>query len=59
MDSVDRRQSMNTAEKKWLIVFLQAHEPFREIRQTMPMQYVRPFLVLALDEDKGVTEYTR
>jgi DNA-binding MarR family transcriptional regulator len=57
--SADRRQSMTATEKKSLAQFLAGHDPFVAIRQTMPMQYVRAFLLVALDEGKGVTEYAR
>ena len=36
-----------------------ALDPFVAIRQTMPMQYIRSFLAVALDEGKGVNEYKR
>lgn len=36
---------------------LSALEVFRELRDTMPMQYVTTFLLVALNEGKSVTEY--
>jgi DNA-binding MarR family transcriptional regulator len=57
--SVGRTQSMNAAEKRRLGAFLQAHESFRAIRHTLPMQYLIAFLLVALDEGKGVSEYAR
>jgi hypothetical protein len=55
--SADRRQSFDAAEKRKLMLFLNAHDPFRAVRQTMPMQYIIAFLLVALDEGKGVNEY--
>jgi DNA-binding MarR family transcriptional regulator len=57
--SVDRRQSFGAVEKRKLGAFLTAHDPFRAIRQTMPMQYVVTFLLVCLEEGKGVTEYAQ
>lgn len=34
-----------------------ALKPFRDIRSTMPLQYVITFLLVAMEEGKGVTEY--
>lgn len=36
-----------------------ALDPFHNIRQTMPMQYIRTFLLVALEEGLGVSEYAR
>ena len=57
MASVDRRQSVPAADKKRLGVMLSGLDPFVIIRQTMPLQYVRMFLLVAMDEGKGVNEY--
>lgn len=46
-------------QRKTLSSFLQAHEPFRNIRQTMPMQYVIAFLLVALDEGQNVRHYAK
>lgn len=37
--------------------FLAAIEAFRAIRPTMPLQYVVAFLLVAMDEGLGVSEY--
>jgi DNA-binding MarR family transcriptional regulator len=54
-----RRKVPTAAEKRKLGAFFQGLDPFVAIRQTMPLQYVRAFLLVALDEGKGVTEYAR
>jgi len=55
--SVDRRQSMNADEKKKLESWLQGLDMFLALRHTLPGHYMRAFLLVALDEGKGVTEY--
>src|SRR5580704_592889 len=55
----DRRQSIDAAGKTRLAAFLAGHDPFVVIRNTMPLQYVRMFLLIALDEGKDVGEYGR
>jgi DNA-binding MarR family transcriptional regulator len=37
----------------------EALRPFRELRETMPMQYVTTFLLVATDENQNVTEYAK
>jgi DNA-binding MarR family transcriptional regulator len=39
--------------------FFNAHQPFVDIRGTMPLQYVRAFLLVAMDEGKGVSTYAQ
>jgi DNA-binding MarR family transcriptional regulator len=36
-----------------------ALEPFREVRSTMPLQYVTAFLLVATEEHLNVTEYAK
>jgi DNA-binding MarR family transcriptional regulator len=55
----DRRQSLDAAEKKKLGAMLQGLTPFITIRHTLPMQYVVAFLLVALEEGKGVVEYSK
>jgi DNA-binding MarR family transcriptional regulator len=58
-DMAHFRQSLNSEEKEKLQVLLQALEPFRDLRGTMPLQYVVAFLLVALEEGEGTTEYAR
>jgi DNA-binding MarR family transcriptional regulator len=57
--SSDVKQSLRDEEKRKLRALLAALEPFRKLRSTMPMQYIVSFLLVALDEGEGVTEYAR
>jgi hypothetical protein len=50
---------MTAAEKRRLGAFLSACDVFTTIRNTMPLQYVRAFTLVALDEGQGVGEYAR
>jgi DNA-binding MarR family transcriptional regulator len=53
------KQSTTPHEKDLLKVALACIEPFTDIRSTMPLQYVKAFLLVALDEGLSVTEYAR
>lgn len=44
-------------ERNNLLGLLAAIDCFREIRTTMPLQYMATFLMVALDEGKSVGEY--
>ena len=44
-------------ERKAVRTLLTVLEPFREIRSTMPLQYVTAFLLAAHEEGLGVGEY--
>lgn len=57
--SVDRRQSLNTAEKKRLGAWLGGLDMLLAIRHTLPGHYMRAFILVALDEGKGVMEYAK
>lgn len=57
MASVDRRQSVKDADKKALGTWLGGLDMFLAIRHTLPGHYMRAFLLVALDEGKGVGEY--
>lgn len=59
MGTFERRQSIHAADKKLLAAFLNGHDPFVAIRHTLPMQYVRAFLLVALNEGRGVMEYAK
>jgi DNA-binding MarR family transcriptional regulator len=51
------KPTLNDEEKAYARALMLALEPFREIRATMPLQYVYTFLMVATEEGKGVTEY--
>ncbi len=51
------RKTLGDNERKAVKSLLGALDPFTDIRATMPLQYVRTFLLVALDEGKGVAEY--
>lgn len=53
------KQSLDNNEKAPLKGFLAACEPFDNIRHTMPLQYIRAFLLVALEEGLGVNEYAQ
>lgn len=57
--STEFKPTMTEEEKAFCRALRLALEPFREIRTTMPLQYVITFLDVALDEGKGVTEYAK
>jgi DNA-binding MarR family transcriptional regulator len=54
---MSNRQSVSDQDKGQLKALLTALEPFRELKSTMPLQYVATFLLVATDEGKSVTEY--
>lgn len=51
------RQSLPEDDKSALAQAVAVMDLFAELRQTMPLQYVRAFLLVALDEGRGVGEY--
>jgi hypothetical protein len=53
------KPTLNEEEKAYARALMLALEPFREIRPTMPLQYVYTFLMVACEEGKGVTEYAQ
>jgi DNA-binding MarR family transcriptional regulator len=53
------RQTLSSEEKDKLRALLQALEPFRDLRGTMPLQYVIAFLLVALDEGGGTGDYAK
>lgn len=53
------RQSLGDGEKEKIEALLAALEPFRNIRPTMPLQYVYTFLLVALEEGLGVNDYAK
>ena len=52
-------QSVPDDEKAALIGLLKALKPFRELRKTMPLQYVTAFLSVANKEGQNVSEYAK
>jgi DNA-binding MarR family transcriptional regulator len=50
---------LSEAEIKAVRNLLAALGPFKEIRSTMPLQYVTAFLQVAGEEGLGVTEYAK
>lgn len=52
-------QSVPDDEKAVLIGLLKALKPFRELRKTMPLQYVTAFLSVAVKEGQNVSEYAK
>ena len=57
MSSFD--QSVPDDEKAVLIGLLKSLKPFRELRKTMPLQYVTAFLSVAITEGQNVSEYAK
>jgi DNA-binding MarR family transcriptional regulator len=49
------KQSFTDEEKVEARVLLTALEPFRQIRKTMPLQYVVAFLLSVIEEGEGIT----
>jgi DNA-binding MarR family transcriptional regulator len=59
MISANFRQSLAEPEKEAMARLMGALEPFRALRGTMPLQYVFAFLLVALEEGEGTSEYAR
>jgi DNA-binding MarR family transcriptional regulator len=57
VQDTDFRQSLDDETKNAMHDMLAALEPFRALRQTMPLQYIVSFLLVALDEGRSVNEY--
>ena len=57
VQDTDFRQSLDDETKNAMHEMLAALEPFRALRQTMPLQYIVSFLLVALDEGRSVNEY--
>jgi hypothetical protein len=53
------KPTLTEEEKAYARALLLALEPFRDIRSTMPLQYVYTFLMVATDEGKGGSEYAK
>ena len=55
----DSEQMAISDEKDVLRGVLAALDPFRKLRETMPLQYVRAFILVATEEGLSVGEYAR
>jgi DNA-binding MarR family transcriptional regulator len=53
------KQSITAEQTKLLKSQINALKPFRSLRDTMPLQYVSTFLLVATDEHQNVTEYAK
>lgn len=53
------KPTLSEDEKAYCRALMLALEPFRDLRTTMPLQYVYTFLQVAVDEGKSVTEYAK
>jgi Transcriptional regulators len=53
------KQSVSDIDKGELSKALAVLEPFKNLSSTMPLQYVTAFMLVALEEGKGVTEYAK
>lgn len=54
---MNAKQSISEAQLKTVKSTLRALKPFREIRETMPLQYVQAFLLVAAEEHQNVSTY--
>lgn len=52
-------KSLPDTQKGVLKSTYEALKPFRTLRETMPLQYVTAFLLVATDEHQNVTEYAK
>lgn len=52
-------QTAGAEEKAIIDATLRALEPFKNIRDTIPLQYVIAFLLVASSEGRNVTEYAK
>lgn len=55
----DFKPTLSAEEKAYCRALMLALEPFRDIRPTMPLQYVYTFLQVATEEGKTSTEYAK
>ena len=53
------KPSTTDAQRGMLKALYNALKPFRSVRETMPLQYVTAFLLVAQDEHQNVTEYAK
>lgn len=53
------RQSLTADEREAMRVLLTSLDPFRAVYSIMPLQQAVTFLLVAMEEGEGVTEYAR
>jgi DNA-binding MarR family transcriptional regulator len=56
---VPYKASITAEQARLLKGQLNALNPFHKLRETMPLQYVTTFLLVAADPDQNVTEYAK
>jgi DNA-binding MarR family transcriptional regulator len=56
---VSPTMSVSAEQRALLKSQLLAFKPFRSVRETMPLQYVTAFLLVATEENLNVTEYAK
>jgi DNA-binding MarR family transcriptional regulator len=59
MSSFKSKANTTLEQRATLKAQLNALQPFRSVRETMPLQYVAAFLLVATEENLNVTEYAR
>lgn len=59
MVSSHHKASVSVEQKALVKSIYNAHKPFRKLRDTMPLQYVSAFLLVAAEENLNVTEYAK
>jgi DNA-binding MarR family transcriptional regulator len=59
MLSTDFKPTLNEEEKAYARALLLALEPFRAINPSMPLSYITAYLLVGMEEGKGVSEYAR
>lgn len=57
--AVSLKQSISTEQRTLLKRQLNALKPFRKVRESMPLQYVQAFLLVATEEHLNVSEYAK
>ncbi len=51
--------SISAEQRKFVKAQINALAPFKEVRETMPLQYVQTFLLVASEENLNVSEYAK
>jgi DNA-binding MarR family transcriptional regulator len=57
--TIQFKQSVSADQRSLLKNTLKALEPFRDLRDTMPLQYVTAVMLVASEEGLNVTEYAK
>ena len=58
-DMTTTKQTLNAETRDAMRVLLTSLEPFRAVYGVMPLQQAYAFLLVAMEEGEGVTEYAR